>query len=154
MYWTLKKTYLPNLTAFLGIYLYLKPKNNDDSVKHVWKVLLNLLLSKEPIKEQFFWIFECSSQNSLSFSCQFWNDKSIPLQIFAFFIVMTHNSSANFKAIHFLLWTKGSHQSPNFDTLKCSGENLPNFSSLFSNHKSVFHQILDISSVSWKITPL
>ena len=40
-----------------------------------------------------------------------------------FFIVMTYNSSANFKVIPFLLWTKGSHQSPNFDTFKCSGEN-------------------------------
>ena len=70
-----------------------------------------------------------------------------------FFIVMTHNSSVNFKVIPFLLWTKGSHQSPNFDTFKCSGENLPNFSSLFSNYKSVFLQNLHNSSVSWKITP-
>ena len=67
---------------------------------------------------------------------------------------MTHNYSVNFKLIHFLLWTKGSHQSPNFDTFKCFGENLLNFSSLFSNHKSVFLQNLHISSVSWKITPL
>ena len=35
--------------------------------------------------------------------------------IFAsFFIVITHNSSVNFKLIHFLLRTKGSHQSSNF----------------------------------------
>ena len=71
-----------------------------------------------------------------------------------FLIVMTHNSPVNFKVIPFLLWTKGSHQSPNFDTFKCSGENLPNFSSLFSNHKSVFLQNFHNSSVSWKITPL
>ena len=71
-----------------------------------------------------------------------------------FFIVMTHNSSATFKVIPFLLWTKGSHQSPSFDTFKCSGENLTNFSSLFSNHKSVFLQNLHISSVAWNITPL
>ena len=71
-----------------------------------------------------------------------------------FFISMAHNSSVNFKIIPFLLWAKGSHQSPNFDTFKCSGENLPNFSILFSNHKSVFLQNLHISSVSWKITPL
>ena len=51
---------------------------------------------------------------------------------------MTHNSSVNFKLIHFLLWTKESHQSPNFDTFKCSGENSPNSSCHFSNHKSVF----------------
>ena len=71
-----------------------------------------------------------------------------------FSIVMTHNVSASFKVIHFLLWIKGSHQSPNFDTFKYSGKNLPNFSSLFSNRKAVFLQNLHISSVSWKITPL
>ena len=72
----------------------------------------------------------------------------------SFFIVMTQNSSVNFKLIHFLLWTKGSHQNPNFDTFKCSGKNLPNFSRHFSNHKSVFLQNLRNSSVSRKITPL
>ena len=39
---------------------------------------------------------------------------------------MTHNSSVNFKVVTFLLWTEGSHQSPNFDAFKCSAENLPN----------------------------
>ena len=72
----------------------------------------------------------------------------------SFFIVMTHNSSVNFKLIHFLLWTKGSHQSPNFDTFECSGENMPNSSCHFSNKKSNPLQILYHSSVSWKITPL
>ena len=56
----------------------------------------------------------------------------------SFFIVMTHNSSVNFKLMHFLLWTKGPHQSPNFDTFECSDENVPNSSCHFSNHKSVF----------------
>ena len=37
----------------------------------------------------------------------------------SFSIVMTHNSSVNFKLIHFLLWIKGSHQSPNFGTFQC-----------------------------------
>ena len=71
-----------------------------------------------------------------------------------FFIVMTHNSSGNFKVTPFLLWTKGSHQSPNFDTFKCSAENVPDFLCHFSNHKSGFLQNLHNSSVSWKITPL
>ena len=71
----------------------------------------------------------------------------------SFFIVTTHNSSVN-KLKHFLLWIKRSHQSPNFETFKCSGENLPNFSCHFSNHKSVFPQILHHSSLPWKITPL
>ena len=72
----------------------------------------------------------------------------------SFFIVMTHNSSVNFKVIHFLLWAKGSHQSSNFDTFECSGENLPNSSCHFPSNKSVFLQILHYSSMSWEITPL
>ena len=39
------------------------------------------------------------------------------------FIAMKHNSSVNFKLIHFLLWIKGSHQSPNSETFECSGKN-------------------------------
>ena len=60
----------------------------------------------------------------------------------SFSIVMTHNSSGNFKLMYFLLWTKGSHQSPNFDNFKCSGENLPNSSCQFSNDKVIPPQIL------------
>ena len=72
----------------------------------------------------------------------------------SFFIVMIHNSSVNFKLIYFLLWIKGSYQSPSFKTLECSGKNLPNSSCHFPNHESVFLQILHDSSVSWKITLL
>ena len=36
---------------------------------------------KEPIKVKIFETFECSSQNLPNWLCQFWNDKSIPLQI-------------------------------------------------------------------------
>ena len=52
--------------------------------------------------------------------------------------------------MHFLLWTTGSHKSTNFDTFKCFDENLINSSCHFPNHKSVFLQNLDGSSVSWK----
>ena len=31
---------------------------------------------------------------------------------------MTNNSPINFKLMHFLLWKKESHQSPNFETAK------------------------------------
>ena len=72
----------------------------------------------------------------------------------SFFIFMKHNSSVNFELILFLLWIKGSHQSPNFETFKCSGENLPYSSCHFPNHKSVFLQILHHSSLSWKTTHL
>ena len=75
--------------------------------------------------------------------------------IFAsFFIVMTHNSPVNFQLIHFQLWTKESHQSPNFETFKCSGENFSNSSCHFWKQKSVFLQILNHCLVSWKITQL
>ena len=82
-----------------------------------------------------------------------WQANSSSISV-SFFIVMTHSSSVNFKFVHFLLWTKRSHQSPNINTFKCSGENLPNSSCHFLNHKSVFLQVLHHSSVSWKITPL
>ena len=140
---------------------------------------------KEPIKVNIFETFECSDQNLSNFLCQFWNNNSIPLQILypssvswkitpmyffssnnvyfaqkehikrkisvkvlvlkfikflisilkwqanfssnfaSFFIVMTDNFSVNFKLIFFLLWIEVSHQSPNFETFKCFGENLP-----------------------------
>ena len=78
---------------------------------------------------------------------------NFPSNFALLFIVVTHNSSVSFKFIPFLLWTKGSHKSSNFDTFKCSGENLLNFSSLFSKcHWSVFLQNFHNSSVLWKIT--
>ena len=135
---------LPNLTAFLGIFLYLK---NSDSVEHVWKVLLIVLC----IKVQIFEIFECSSQNSSNSSCQFWNEKPSPLQILHYSQFSWHITLLKLK--HFILWIKGSHQSPNFDTFKCSGENLPNSSCHLPKHKPVFPQILHHCLVSWKKSP-
>ena len=67
---------------------------------------------------------------------------------------MAHNSSVNFKLIHFPLWTKGSDQSSNFDTFECSGEILPNSWCHFPNGKSIPLKILYPSSVSWKIALL
>ena len=72
----------------------------------------------------------------------------------SFFIIMTHNFSVNFKLLHFLLWTIGSHQNSNFDTFKYSGENLPNSSCHFTSNKPVFVQILHHSSVSSEMTSL
>ena len=36
---------------------------------------------KQPIKVQIFEIFKCSAKNLWNSSCQFWTDKSVPLQI-------------------------------------------------------------------------
>ena len=67
---------------------------------------------------------------------------------------MTHNSSINFRVIHFRLWAKGSHQSSNFDTFECSSVNLSNSSCHFPSNKSVFLKILHHSSMLLKITPV
>ena len=81
-------------------------KNFPNSLCHFWKqksVFLQILhqysvlpnitplyffrsniiyfVQKKPIKVQIFEIFECSGQNSSNSSCQFWTDKSIPVQI-------------------------------------------------------------------------
>ena len=103
---------------------------------------------KEHIKVKYFETFECSEQNLSNSLCQFWN------KFASFFIFMTHNYSVNFKPIHFLLGIKVSHQSPTFETFKCSGENLCNSSCHFLNYNSVFLKTLNHSSVSLKITPL
>ena len=71
----------------------------------------------------------------------------------SFFIVVTNNSPVSFKLKYFQLWTKESHQTPNFETYRCSGENLPNSLCYFPNQKLVFLQILHHSLGSWNITP-
>ena len=110
---------------------------------------------KQPIKVQLFEIFEYWGQNSSNSSCQFWIEKTIPLQfLHPFFIVMTHNSPVNFKLIHFQLWTKEFDQSPSFETFKCSGEHLPDSTCHFWKHKSVFLRIIYQPLVSSSITPL
>ena len=170
----------------MDIYLYLKSKNNEDSVKRVKKV--NLLFTyyfSQHICQIPHVIFESTSHFSFKFWINLqchqtyllctclnsniiyfgqrsqlksnfldfqvleskfikffmtvlkWQVNSSP-NFALFFIVMTDNSSANFKVIPFLILTKGSYQSPNFDSFKYSGENFPNSSSLFPNHKSVF----------------
>ena len=50
---------------------------------------------------------------------------------------MKDNSSVDFKVVLFQLWIKGSHQNPNFETFKCSGENFPYSSYHFPNDNSV-----------------
>ena len=67
---------------------------------------------------------------------------------------MMHKFSVNFKLIDFLLWIKGSHQSPNFETFECSGENFWNSSCHFWKHKSVLLQILHQYLVSSNTIPL
>ena len=70
----------------------------------------------------------------------------------SFFIFMTHNSPVNLKLICFQLWRKESHQSHDFETLKCSGKNLTN-AYYFPNH-NFFFNFFYRSWVPSSITPL
>ena len=98
---------------------------------------------KKRIKMQIFETVECSGQNFSYYGVNSvnWQQVNSSSNLGLSGIVMTHNSSEYFKLIHFLLWIKGSHLSPKFQTSECSGENLPCSSCHFLNHNSVFLQI-------------
>ena len=99
--------------------------------------------------------FRALGSNFVKFLVSILKRQVSSLSIFvSLFIFMTNNFSVNFKLIHFLLWTKGSHQSSNCDTFKCSGDNFPNSSCHFPSKKLVFLQILHHSSMSSKIIHL
>ena len=110
---------------------------------------------KEPIKVETLETFECSGQNLSNFWCQFWNDKSILLQVL-------YPPSVSWKITPLYFFSSSSiyfaEKEPikreTFETFKCSGQKLSNFLSQFWNDKSILPQVLYPSSVSWKITPL
>ena len=77
-----------------------------------------------------------------------------PSSFASFFILVVHNSPVNLKLINFQLWTKESHQSPDFETFTCCGENIANSSCHFWEQKSFFLQILHQYLVLPNITPL
>ena len=93
---------------------------------------------QEHTKMKIFETFKCSGQKFVKFliSILKWPVNSFS-NFASFFIAMTHNSSMDCKLILFLLWIKGSYQSPNIETFKCSGENLPYSSFHFPNHKKI-----------------
>ena len=132
---------LPNLIAFLKIYLYLKSKNND-FVKNVSKVLLNVPF-----------IYFTAYANLPNSSCHFWKHKS-------FFLQTLHQSSlpSNITPLHFfllkhcILWSKEPIKVQIFEIFECLGQNLSNSSFQFWNEKSIPLQILHYSSLSWHIT--
>ena len=99
--------------------------------------------------------FKCSSQISSNSLCQFWNDKSIPPQIL-------YLSSVSWKTIPLYFFSskninfaqKKPIKMEFFKTFKCSSQILSYSLCQFWNNKSIPLQILYLSSVSWKITPL
>ena len=98
--------------------------------------------------------FKCSGQNLSNSLCQFWNDKSIPLQIL-------YPSSVSWKIIPLYFFSSNNiyfaQKEPIkvkiFETFECSGQNLSNSLCQFRNDESIPLQILYPSSVPWRITP-
>ena len=107
-----------------------------------WKITLHFFSSnniyfaqKEPIKMKLFETFKCLGQNSSKSSCQLWNGKSVPLQIF-------HNSSLPWQITP--LWILSSYffkfrlKDPiKIPILSALEKNLPYSSCHFPNHRSV-----------------
>ena len=96
----------------------------------------NILGSKGAHSNKIFWDFQVLQSKLVKFlmSTLKWQVNS-SLSFGSFFIVMTDNSSVDFELILFQFWIKESHQNPNFESFKCSGENLPYSSYHFPNHK-------------------
>ena len=86
---------------------------------------------------------------------QFWNEKSVPLQIL-------HPSSVSWKIIPLYFFSSSNIYFAQkelikmkiFETFKCSGQILSNSLCHFWNEKFIPLQILYLSSVSQKIIPL
>ena len=82
---------------------------------------------KERIKLKIFETFDCSGQNLSNSLCQFWNDKSIPLQIL-------YPSSVSWKITPLYFFSSNNIYFPQkehikmkiFETFKCSGQNSSN----------------------------
>ena len=99
--------------------------------------------------------FKCSGQISSNSLCQFWNGKSIPLQILCL-------SSVSWKIIPLYLFSSENiyfaQKKPSkmkiFEAFKCSGQILSNSLCQFWNDELIPLQILYPPSVSRKITPL
>ena len=110
---------------------------------------------KEPIKVKIFETSECSGQNLSNSLCQFWNNKSIPLQIL-------YPSSVSWKITPLYFFSSNNiyfaQKEPIkvkiFVTFKCSCQNLSNSSCQLWHDKSVPLQILRNYSLPWQITPL
>ena len=137
---------ISNFASFFIVLMHNSPQ--------IFKLIHFLLCIKGSNESPNFENFVCSGENLPNSSCYFPNHQLVFLQVdssldfSSFFSVITFNSSVSLQLMHFLLWTKGSHENTNFDTFKCSDENLPNSACHFPNHKSVFLQILHDSSVS------
>ena len=98
--------------------------------------------------------FKYSGQNLSNCLRQFWNDKSVPLQIL-------YHSSVSWKIspLYFFFSSNNLYFAQKetikmkiFETCKCSGQNSSNSLCQLWNDKSVLLHCLHNSSLSWQIT--
>ena len=95
---------------------------------------------------------ECSGQNLSNSLCEFWNGKSIRLQI-----LYPSSVSWQINPLYFFvqtIYTLEHIKMKIFETFKCSDQNSSNSSCQLWNDKSIPLQISRHSSLSWQITPL
>ena len=103
------------------------------AVKHNSSVFFwlkhDILWSKRPHKSAIFLDFQKLGSKFLKLLMLILKRRvNFSFNFASFYIVMIHNSPVNFKLIQFLPCMKVPHKSPNFETFKCSGENLSNSS--------------------------
>ena len=109
---------------------------------------------KKPIKVKIIETFECSGQNLSNSLCQFWNDKSIPLQILYPSSVSWKITPLYFFSLNNIYFAQKKPIKVKINEIfECSGENFSNYFCQFWNDKSIPLQILYPSSISWKVTP-
>ena len=111
-------------------------------------------IQKESIKVNISEIFECSGQNSSNSLCQFWNNKSVPLQTLYPFSVLWKMTPLYFLSLKNIYFAeKESIKVKIFETFEYSGQNLSNSICQLWNDELIPLQIWHPSSVSWKVTP-
>ena len=99
--------------------------------------------------------FERSGQNFSNSLGQFWNNKSIPLEIlYPPSVSWKITPLCFFSPSNIYFAEKEPIKIKIFETFKCSGQNTSNSSCQFWNDKSILLQILHHFSFSWHITPL
>ena len=99
--------------------------------------------------------FKCSCQNLSNSLCQFWNSKSVPLQILYPYSILWKITALYFLSSKNIYFPQKEHiKMKIFETFNCSGQNLSNSSCQLGNDESIPLQILCHFSLSWQITPL
>ena len=97
----------------------------------------------------------CSDENLPNSLCHFWKQMPVFLQILPQYSVPSNTTPLYFLSSNILYFgQKQLIKVQIFEIFQCSGEDLPNSSCHFPNHKPVFLRTLHDSFVSWKITSL